>query len=140
MAVLVACDDSDPGRRAAEYAFHGHADEPITLLHVVNPERYTGAFETGPLVDWDEVIARGERRAEELFEELLEHPDAEGIDVTTDTIVGHPARGIVDYAEEHGFDHVVLGSHGRTGVSRVLLGSVAEQVVRRAPGTVTVVR
>jgi nucleotide-binding universal stress UspA family protein len=47
---------------------------------------------------------------------------------------------IVTYADENDVDHVVLGSHGRKGLTRVLLGSVAEAVVRRSPVPVTVVR
>ncbi|MFW6265865.1 MAG: universal stress protein, partial [Halanaeroarchaeum sp.] len=44
------------------------------------------------------------------------------------------------YVEETDVDHVVIGSHGRSGVGRILLGSVAERVVRRSPTPVTVVR
>jgi nucleotide-binding universal stress UspA family protein len=46
----------------------------------------------------------------------------------------------VDYAAEHDIDHIVVGSHGRTGASRILLGSVAETVARRSPVPVTIVR
>ncbi len=55
-------------------------------------------------------------------------------DTTVRTVheVGHPARTVVN--------HVVVGSHGREGVSRLLLGSVAEKIVRRSPVPVTVVR
>ncbi|MFB6177175.1 MAG: universal stress protein, partial [Halobaculum sp.] len=60
--------------------------------------------------------------------------------VETDTAVGRPASAIVEYAETNEVDHLVLGSHGRTGVSRLLLGSNAEKVVRRSPVPVTVVR
>ena len=44
-----------------------------------------------------------------------------------------PARTIVEYADEEGFDDIVIGSHGREGISRVLLGSGAGTVVRRGP-------
>ena len=140
MAVLVAYDDSDPARKALKHAFRVHADEEITALYVITPSEYTAAHESGPFVDWDEVVERGEADAEELFEEARRLPEASDVDLRTATVVGHPAPGIVDYAEENDFEHVVLGSHGRTGVSRILLGSVAEQVVRKAPGIVTVVR
>jgi nucleotide-binding universal stress UspA family protein len=48
-------------------------------------------------------------------------------------LVGDPASEIVRLAEEEGVDLIVLGTHGRTGLSRLLMGSVAEQIVRRAP-------
>ena len=49
-------------------------------------------------------------------------------------------REIIGFAEDNDVSHIVIGSHGRTGASRVLLGSVAQTVVRRAPTPVTVVR
>jgi nucleotide-binding universal stress UspA family protein len=55
-------------------------------------------------------------------------------------VVGRPAREIVDYADENDIDHVVMGSHGRSGVSRIVLGSVAENVVRKSSVPVTVAR
>lgn len=48
-------------------------------------------------------------------------------------IVGHPADALVDYAKDKNIDLIVMGTHGRTGLSRLLMGSVAEAVVRRAP-------
>jgi nucleotide-binding universal stress UspA family protein len=75
------------------------------------------------------VLDEAEARAEE-----------HGVPVHRETIVGVPSRAIVEWAEENEVDGVVIGSHGREGVSRVLLGSVAETVVRRSPVPVTVVR
>ncbi len=54
------------------------------------------------------------------------------LDAVTALVFGRPAREIVSYASRHGIDMIVMGTHGRTGVSRALLGSVAEAVVRRA--------
>jgi nucleotide-binding universal stress UspA family protein len=52
--------------------------------------------------------------------------------VETRLLEGEPARTIVDLAREAGADLIVLGSHGRTGLDRLLMGSVAEHVVRKA--------
>ncbi|HYG67919.1 MAG TPA: universal stress protein [Anaeromyxobacteraceae bacterium] len=60
--------------------------------------------------------------------------------VKTVTLVGDPADELVRYAKEEGVDLLVLGTHGRTGVSRAVLGSVAEKVVRHASCPVLVVR
>ena len=60
--------------------------------------------------------------------------------IETATEVGTVAETVIDYAEEHDIGHIVLGSHGRRGLSRFLLGSVAERVMKRAPGSVTVIR
>ena len=56
-----------------------------------------------------------------------------GVTVVTATAAGDPAREIVKYATRHRVDLIVLGTHGRSGVSRVLLGSVSERVARTAP-------
>lgn len=56
-----------------------------------------------------------------------------GVRVTTAIRFGDPAPAIVEYAQSQGIDLIVVGTHGRTGVSRVLLGSVAERVVRSSP-------
>ena len=66
---------------------------------------------------------------------LITLADELGGDVSVLTAVesGSPAVQIVRYAARHGIDLIVLGTHGRTGVSRALLGSVAERVVRTAP-------
>ena len=55
-------------------------------------------------------------------------------------VSGHPARRLVHIAEDEGADLIVIATHGRTGLSRVLLGSVAEAVIRRAPCPVYTVR
>jgi nucleotide-binding universal stress UspA family protein len=63
-----------------------------------------------------------------------------GREVETAIEVGSPARTILAYVDDHDVDHVVMGSHGRSGVSRLVFGSVAEQVMRQSPVAVTVVR
>jgi Universal stress protein family len=55
-----------------------------------------------------------------------------GLDVTTATTTGAPAHAICAYARRIGADLIVMGTHGRTGVSRAVLGSVAEAVVRHS--------
>jgi len=59
---------------------------------------------------------------------------------TVEAIVGTPAGSIVEYAAGHDIDLVVMGTHGRGGVSHLLMGSVAERVVRTAPCPVLTVR
>ena len=55
-----------------------------------------------------------------------------GVEAVTAVVFGRPAREILAYAARHGIDMIVMGTHGRTGMTRALLGSVAEAVVRRA--------
>ena len=138
MHVLVAVDRSDPAREALEYAVAQHPGADLTLLHVID---LSGSmYGEYAHVSGDALVESRREEASALFEELRElTADHEGR-VETDTVVGQPAQRIVSYAEEEGVDHVIVGSHGRSGVSRVLLGSVAELVARRATVPVTIVR
>lgn len=137
--VLVPYDGSDPSVAALEYAVENLGEKSIILLHVVDPhERIYGDMLTvsGYDVEWFEHVH--EQEAEELFEEARGHVDGDAFE--TEVVTGQPARSIVEYAEEHDVDHIVMGSHGRSGVTRIFLGSVAETVIRRSPCPVTVVR
>ena len=59
---------------------------------------------------------------------------------TTEIIAGTAAKAIAEYARDRGMDLIVMGTHGRSGVAHVLMGSVAERVVRTAPCPVLTVR
>lgn len=124
--VLLPTDGSPLSKDALEHAIATFPDGNITLIHVIDP-RYTAA-------DDDEL------RPERIFAELLDIAESNDIEVDTEIRVGHPAREIVRYSEDADIDEIMLGSHGRDGAARVLLGSVAERVLRRAPVPVTVVR
>jgi len=100
-----------------------------TSTRVVYGPRLPGSSEA-----WYEKARETAREHVDAARELADRP------VDTRIEVGSPARVIVDVAEEGPFDHVVIGSHGREGVSRILLGSVAEGVARRSPVPVTVAR
>ena len=72
--------------------------------------------------------------AREHLMEMLDkiHPVGEEIPVERHLLTGAPALAILDFAEKQSVDLIVLGSHGRSGLSRILVGSIAEQVVRHA--------
>ena len=138
MHVLVPTDGSEPARAALEHAITTFPDATVTLLHVIDPAltMYRGEMS----YDYQRLIKLETERAETFLDAAQEFADEHGASVTTEILVGTPARSIVTFATENDVDQVVLGSHGRSGVSRVLLGSVAEKVVRRSPAPVTVVR
>ncbi|QRV16765.1 universal stress protein [Haloterrigena salifodinae] len=138
MKVLVAYDGSAPAQKAVEYAFDEYADEEIILLRVV--ELADGYTEASIRAIQDLLDDREEEAAARLREDLMELVDTSGVDFQMDVASGDPAREVVEYAEENDVDHILVGSHGRQGVSRILLGSVAERIVRRAPVSVTLVR
>ncbi len=138
MRVLIPYDGSDQAKKAIEYAVTQHADDEIVLAHVIDfiEAGYDSSLESASPMYWDEWYEEANTHAEELLADAAESFDRE---FETEVIVGLPSRAIVEYAEEHDIGAVVIGSHGRDGLSRVLLGSVAETVVRRSPVPVTVV-
>ncbi|ARS89830.1 universal stress protein [Natrarchaeobaculum aegyptiacum] len=140
MAILVAYDGSEPAQKAATHAFQRYSDEEIVLLRVV--EAADGSTGAGIELAKEYLADRREAASEDVVEEVADLAGATEADYRTEVAVGNPAREIVSFAEddEEEIEHIVIGNHGRSGVSRVLLGSVAEKVVRRSPVPVTVVR
>lgn len=136
--ILVPMDRSPMAKRALEHAVSMHPDAEFTVLYVI--DYIEESYSARALVGTDELRERAEERAADLFEEAAEIADEQGVEIETQTAVGDPSREIVAYAEEHDVDQIVIGSHGRSPMSRILLGSVAEKVTRRAPVPVTVVR
>lgn len=138
MAILVPYDGSRPAQKAVEHAVDVADGEEIVLLRVV--EAADGMIDAGFDIVQERVRQLQDEEPEEVSEDLTALLDAEDVALRIETAVGKPAREIVAFAEDHDVTQIVIGSHGRPGVSRVLLGSVAETVVRRAPTSVTVVR
>ncbi|MEM4780728.1 MAG: universal stress protein [Halalkalicoccus sp.] len=139
--ILVPVDGSPQAQEAFEYAASEFPDATFVAITVLNPSDMSmGGTEMGMASYADRWMEAEEERAKERFEELRELATERGVTVEGETVIGRPARAIVEYAEENDVDQIVMGSHGRDGVSRILLGSVAETVVRRSPVPVTVVR
>lgn len=140
--VLVPLDGSEPSWAALDHAAENYAGDRISVLHVVDPD--PGSYAGGGYYYDPKVLDRARERGEELCEDarerLREAGVLESIAFETAVEVGGVSRTILEYAETEDVDHVVVGSHGREGVSRILLGSVAETVARRAPVPVTIVR
>ncbi|WP_255171783.1 universal stress protein [Natrononativus amylolyticus] len=133
--VVVPVDGSTQSTAALETALELFPNATITLLYVADPVDVDD--DTAASREWrtDQKAA-----ATRYFEGVTSQVDAEGRTLETALETGSPWREIVTFAEENDVDHVVMGSHGRDGAARLLLGSVAELVVRRSPVPVTVVK
>ncbi|ELZ04531.1 UspA domain-containing protein [Natrialba aegyptia DSM 13077] len=140
--VLVPVDDSDRSTDALEFTCREYPDATITALHVIDPGDFYAAtgIEGGAVANYEEIQTQHEQRADALLEQTREEAAEFGCEIETDRVVGGISRSIVTYADEHDVDHITIGSHGRTGASRILLGSVAENVARRSSVPVTIVR
>lgn len=138
--VLVPVDESETAERACEFVVATFPEATAVLLHVIDPAE-AGYSAQAPLPSLSEEWFEREReRAEKLLDDVAEWAGERGVETEQIVEIGSPSGAIVEFTEENDADHVVLGSHGREGVSRILLGSVAETVVRRSPVPVTVVR
>ncbi|WP_436907480.1 universal stress protein [Halosimplex marinum] len=138
--ILVPVDGSEQAHRAFEFVAEEFGGAEVVLLHVVNPAE-AGYSAQASIPSFSEEWYESERAAaEELFDEIADLADGTDLSIEREIEVGKPIRVIVEFAEEVGVDQIVMGSHGRSGVTRILLGSVAEAVVRRSPVPVTVVR
>lgn len=140
--ILVPVDGSSQSEKALEHVLSERSDASITLVHVINP---VNAFGYGDEEYFDvEAYQQEERRrreeTERMLEEYRERASEAGVDAETVVATGNPARGILKVAEDRDVDQIVMGSRGRSGVGRVLFGSVAESVTRRASVPVTIVR
>jgi len=138
MAILVPYDGSEPAQQAAEHAIDHWGNYEIIFLRVI--EVATGSLEAGVELLKEKLRQERDETAVDLSDELTRKLREANVDYEVETVVGNPAKEIVAFADANDITHIVIGSHGRTGASRVLLGSVAQTVVRRAPVPVTVVR
>ncbi|MFB6171907.1 MAG: universal stress protein [Haloarculaceae archaeon] len=126
--ILHATDGSAASERAAETALELAETLGATLdvTFVVEPSAL-------PLDARSEAyLAAAENEGRETVDELVDRAAEAGGDVVGSVVEGHPADAICTHATESGADLIVVGTHGRTGVDRVLLGSVAARVVRHA--------
>ena len=140
--VLVPFDRSFCSRNALEYAFEQFPDATVTTLFVKHPlfDVYEPVDSTGDLGDITDEEEWTEQETDTVFETAREIAERKEQDVVTATAEGDPSPGILTWIDDNDVDHVVIGCHGRDGVARWLLGSVAETVVRRAPVSVTAIK
>lgn len=110
----------------------------VTLQAIDLAEQYGATVYGVNVVDSDVNALLGadsdtlEDQGRNAVESVEKMADAHGVDVETEVLDGDPAETILDYAEEIDADIIVSGTHGRSGVRRQLLGSVAERLVRHA--------
>jgi universal stress protein A len=138
--VLVPIDFSATADRALEYAIalaqQLHAR--LTLLHVLHlTPLEMGEMTPGVTATYLDDL---ETDAQHLLQASLERVQRAGLQGDSLLVQGTPTHTIVDAAGTQGVDLIIMGTHGRTGLTHVLLGSVAEHVVRQAPCPVLVIR
>ncbi len=142
--ILLGTDGSAACANAAALAVelaHIHGAR-LTALYVVDPYPYLGIGETNP-AGFQSYMAAAHQHAAEAHAKVAQLCSKYDPPLRLETRLAEDvaaARGIVEMAGQEGADLVVVGSHGRTGVVRLMLGSVAAKVVAQSPVPVLVAR
>jgi universal stress protein A len=141
--ILIPIDFSEVSLQALDYAVE--LGKPfgaeLVVIHVVEPIYYaTPADVYGPSANLGMLLEEQQRVAAEQLAELEERLMKRGAAIETVLESGVPYQKVIEAAEQRKVDFIVMATHGRTGLSHLLLGSVAERIVRSAACPVLTVR
>lgn len=140
MKILLAADDAAFSNAQTRFLLTNFypEDTHIRIVHAVAPQSSAAApqMSAGYAPELEEDI----KKAREFADGIARQFSAGGFHAEIDVRAGEPRETICDLADEWGADLIVVGSHGRHGLRRLLIGSVAEFVVRHAHCSVLVVR
>lgn len=138
--ILLTTDFSEASEeavaKAGELARAGGVKLTVLYVHGRPPAAPEALVPAEKVVTSDYLDAEAHKALEELKSSLLA-----GVEPVTLATAEHASAplAICDYADKHGIDLIVIGTHGRTGITRLMIGSVAEKVVRHASCAVLVV-
>ncbi|ADG12982.1 UspA domain protein [Methanocaldococcus infernus ME] len=137
--IVVPTDGSDVSMKALKHAIFiaKNLDSKIYGVYVVDVSPFIGLPMEG---SWELITKVLEEEGEEILNKVKEMCEKEGVDVEVKMLEGIPPEEIVKFAEEKEADLIVMGTTGKTGLERILLGSVAERVIKNAPCPVLVVK
>jgi len=141
--ILVPTDFSPTSDAALEYAriLAAKFGSSVQILHVIDDPTAASEFvPDGFAPSTDGIRTALLDQAHTRLERLMNLVDRSRHHAHAEAVLGLPAQSIIDYATATGIGLIVMGTHGRTGLAHLLMGSVAEQVVRTAPCPVLTVR
>ena len=141
--ILCPTDFSENSEHALQFALAlaTLSQANLQLFHVVEPITYpqsTELFE--PVLDEVELMMKMEAAFQKQLEDQVAALKEEYSEITAKQVTGTTFLEIIKVARDEGADMIVMGTHGRTGLAHVLIGSVAERVVREAPCPVLTVK
>jgi nucleotide-binding universal stress UspA family protein len=138
--ILIPTDGSESATAALDHgiAIAERSDATAHALSVVDINAVAGAYDAGPgIPHLLESLEEGCEQAVAAVEDECENRD---VDIVTDVVQGTPYRAIREYVDDEGIDLITMGTHGRTGLERYLIGSVTERTVRTSDVPVLTVR
>lgn len=135
--ILVGFDGSPSSKKALEHAksLSVKLNSSVTVLTVVRLPDFSSSMD-----EVSEVMDEAEKRVAPMHKEIAESAQNEGIKLQTLIVHGHPVEKIIDYAQENGFDLIVIGTRGVGGFKKLVIGSVAQKVVSYSKVPVMVVK
>ena len=137
--ILIATDGSEPNKKAVSYGIElaRLSGAKINVVYVID----TAAFASIPMdAGWEMMYELLQKEGNEIIEQIVGDAKASGIDIEGSLLEGHPSHEIIEFAQNNEIDVIVLGTLGKGGLDRFLLGSVAEKVTRNSKVPVLVVR
>jgi nucleotide-binding universal stress UspA family protein len=137
--ILIPTDGSECADSAVDHAID-IATQYDAELHVLSVVDTRDMSHSAPAISPQQVEQTLRERAESVVESVAERAADAGVETVTAVEPGVPDDVVVEYAADHDCDLVVMGTHGRTGLQRYLLGSVTERTVRRSSVPVLTVR
>jgi len=137
-SIVIATDGSENTQKAISYGIKIAKLSRATVhaLHVVDTSSISQSWTAGKETIY-EILKKSGQKATSKVKECGE---ASGVEVKEVLLEGHPSEEIIDFAENSDIDLIVMGTLGKTGLDRFLMGSVAEKVVRNSKVPVLVVR
>jgi Universal stress protein UspA and related nucleotide-binding proteins len=138
--ILIATDGSETANEAADFGIEmvGCSGAKIYAVYVID----TTPYRSVPLDEiWSkETLDEFEKAGQEATSYVEKIGKAAGAEVESRVLKGHPAEKILNFAEDNNIDMIIVGSLGKSGYERILLGSVSEKIIRHAKVPVLVVR
>jgi nucleotide-binding universal stress UspA family protein len=137
-SIVIATDGSENTRKAISYGIKiaKLSGATVHALHVMDTSSVSQSWTAGKEIIY-EILKKEGQKATSKVKECGEASDVEVKEVILE---GHPSREIIDFAEDNEIDLIVMGTLGKTGLDKFLMGSVAENVVRNSKVPVMIVR
>lgn len=137
--ILIATDGSEYTKNAVDYGIDlaKNLGAKLHAVYVID----TAAFASIPMdAAWESMYELLNQEGSQAIKYVTEKAEAEGVVIEGNLIEGHPADEIIKFSEKNSISLIVMGTLGKSGLDRFLLGSVAEKVVRNSKIPVLVVR
>jgi len=136
--ILFPTDFSESAENASRYALSlaKKYGSKVYVIHVIEPFTYTTEFG----LDFSAQLKEMEASARRLLDDVAASIKKNNLDVESALITGEPFVEIIKYARKEQVDLIVMATHGRSGIEHMLMGSVAEKVVRKSPCPVLTIK